>query len=222
MNVMLELRNISKQYRECNVLEGIDFTILQGTTVAVTGSSGAGKTTLLNIISLLDEPTAGDIFYFGKKVERNNYTSLRKAFISFVYQQHNLMPEFTVLENIEIIAKMKGSYDKDLIFDLLKKVDIFEYKDKKPSELSSGQKQRASIVRAIAAKPKILFADEPTGNLDPTSAEIASNLLISLAKEQNIAVFLITHNMEIAKKCDTILQIKEKKLALKLIEPTYV
>ena len=129
-----------------------------------------------------------------------------------MYQQHNLMPEFTILENISIIAKMKEVYNEELTLHLLEKIGIIEHKDKKPSELSGGQKQRASIIRAIACKPKILFADEPTGNLDPTSAEVSSNLLISLANEQNIAVFLITHNMEIAKKCNRILQIHEHQL----------
>ncbi len=122
------------------------------------------------------------------------------------------MPEFTVLENISIVAKMKGNYNEEHTLHLLENIGIIEHKDKKPSELSGGQKQRASIVRAIACKPKILFADEPTGNLDPFSADIASNLLVSLAREESIAVFLITHNVDIAKKCDTTLQIHQTQL----------
>ena len=187
---MLELRNVSKQYGNITILNAVNLTISQGSTTAIIGASGTGKTTLLNIASLLDVPTSGEVYYFGEKISQENYTKYRKKFISFVYQQHNLMPEFTILE----------------------KIGIIEHKDKKPFELSGGQKQRASIIRAIACKPKILFADEPTGNLDPTSAEVSSNLLISLANEQNIAVFLITHNMEIAKKCNRILQIHEHQL----------
>ena len=209
---MLELRNISKKYGNVTILDNTNLSIQQGSTTAIIGASGTGKTTLLNIASLLDIPTSGEVYYFGEKISQENYTQNRKKFISFVYQQHNLMPEFTVLENISIIAKMKEVYNEEFTLHLLKKIGIFEHKDKKPSELSGGQKQRASIVRAIACKPKILFADEPTGNLDPDSAEVSSNLLISLAVEQNIAVFLITHNMEIAKKCNQILQIHEYKL----------
>lgn len=209
---MLELRNISKQYGNVTILNNANLSLLQGSTTAIIGASGTGKTTLLNIASLLDVPTSGEVYYFGEKISQQHYTQNRKKFISFVYQQHNLMPEFTVLENISIVAKMKGVYNKELTLHILEKIGIIEHKDKKPSELSGGQKQRASIVRAIACKPKILFADEPTGNLDPASAEISSNLLISLAREQNIAVFLITHNMEIAKKCNRILQIHEHQL----------
>lgn len=209
---MLELRNISKKYGNVTILDNTNLLISQGSSIAIVGASGTGKTTLLNIASLLDVPTSGEIYYFGKKISQENYTQNRKKFISFVYQQHNLMPEFTVLENISIIAKMKEVYNEEHTLHLLEKIGIIEHKDKKPSELSGGQKQRASIVRAIACKPKILFADEPTGNLDPDSAEVSSNLLISLAVEQNIAVFLITHNMEIAKKCNQILQIHKHQL----------
>jgi lipoprotein-releasing system ATP-binding protein len=211
-NPMLELRNISKQYGNVTILDHTNLLISQGTSTAIIGASGTGKTTLLNIASLLDIPTSGEVYYFGEKICQEHYTQNRKKFISFVYQQHNLMPEFTVLENISIIAKMKGVYSEELTLHLLEKIGIIEHKNKKPSELSGGQKQRASIVRAIACKPQILFADEPTGNLDPQSAEVSSNLLISLAQEQNIAVFLITHNMEIAKKCNRILQIHEHQL----------
>lgn len=209
---MLELRNINKQYGNVTILNNTNLSLSQGSTTAIIGASGTGKTTLLNIASLLDVPTSGEIYYFGEKISQENYTQNRKKFISFVYQQHNLMPEFTVLENISIIAKMKEVYNEELTLHLLDKIGIIEHKDKKPSELSGGQKQRASIIRAIACKPKILFADEPTGNLDPDSAEISSNLLISLAAEQNIAVFLITHNIEIAKKCNQILQIHKHQL----------
>jgi len=212
LNPMLELRNISKQYGNVTILHNTNLLISQGSTTAIIGASGTGKTTLLNIASLLDVPTSGEVYYFGEKISQENYTKYRKKFISFVYQQHNLMPEFTILENISIIARMKEVYNEELTLHLLEKIGIIEHKDKKPSELSGGQKQRASIIRAIACKPKILFADEPTGNLDPTSAEVSSNLLISLANEQNIAVFLITHNMEIAKKCNRILQIHEHQL----------
>ena len=209
---MLELRNISKQYGDVTILHGTNLTLLQGSSTAIVGASGTGKTTLLNIASLLDIPTSGEIYYFGERVLQAEYTQKRKNFISFVYQQHNLMPEFTVLENISIVAKMKVNYNEEHTLHLLEKIGIIEHKDKKPSELSGGQKQRASIVRAIACKPKILFADEPTGNLDPFSADIASNLLVSLAREENIAVFLITHNVDIAKKCDTTLQIHQNQL----------
>jgi ABC-type lipoprotein export system ATPase subunit len=209
---MLKLQNISKRYQDITILENLHFELSAGETVSIVGASGTGKTTLLNIASLLDVPSSGEIFYFGKKVEPKNYTLYRRKHIGFVYQQHNLMPELTVFENIAIVAKLKNCFNKPLIDSILKEVGLEDHAHKKPSELSGGQKQRASIVRAIASKPNVLFADEPTGNLDPASAEVASNLLINLAKTQNIAVFLITHNLDIAKKCNKTFKVEEKKL----------
>ncbi|MDA0617268.1 MAG: ABC transporter ATP-binding protein [Proteobacteria bacterium] len=209
---MLKLQNISKQYQDVTILENLNFELSSGETVSIVGASGTGKTTLLNIASLLDVPSSGEVFYFGKKVEPKNYTLHRRKHIGFVYQQHNLMPELTVFENIAIVAKLKNCFNKPLIDSILKEVGLEEHAHKKPSELSGGQKQRASIVRAIASKPDVLFADEPTGNLDPASAEVASNLLINLAKTQNIVVFLITHNLDIAKKCNKTFKVEEKKL----------
>lgn len=207
MNI-LELKNITKTFGELTILNNVSFSMEAGKSVAIVGPSGTGKTTLLNTASLLDTPNSGEIFYFGKKIEENNYTKIRKKFVSYVYQQHNLMPEFTVLENISTIAKFKNAYNLPHIMELVKQIGIEDVIHKKPSEISGGQKQRASIVRAIAAKPQILFADEPTGNLDPKSANISSNLLISLAKNNGIGVFLITHNNEIAKKCDYIYKLE--------------
>jgi lipoprotein-releasing system ATP-binding protein len=209
---MLKLQNISKEYQSIKILENINFEIKKGESVAVIGASGTGKTTLLNIASLLDLPSSGDIYYFGNKVLQKDYTLFRKKYISFVYQQHNLMPEFTILENIKLIAKLKGYDNIDLIKTLLEQVGLLEHAQKKPAELSGGQKQRASIIRAIASKPQILFADEPTGNLDPESANIASDLLINLAHTQNIAVFLITHNIDIAKKCKHVFKVENKNI----------
>ncbi len=209
---MIKLHNISKKYQDIIILENLDFELNSGETVSIVGASGTGKTTLLNIASLLDVPSSGEIFYFNKKLESKEYTVHRRKHIGFVYQQHNLMPELTVFENIAIVAKLKNCFDKPLINSLLEEVGLKEHAHKKPSELSGGQKQRASIVRAIASKPDVLFADEPTGNLDPISAEVTSNLLINLAKTQNIAVFLITHNLDIAKKCNKMFKVEEKKL----------
>ena len=212
---MIHLKNITKTYQETTILQDVNLTINKGTTTSIIGASGTGKTTLLNIASLLDVPTTGEVYYFNKQPQTlKECTKLRRKHISFVYQQHNLMPEFTLVENITAISNMKGCYDEELTLTLLEKVGLLNHKDKKPSELSGGQKQRASIVRAICAKPDVLFADEPTGNLDPESAEISSNLLINLAKEQNIAVFLITHNHDIAKKCETIYEVKDKNLVM--------
>lgn len=209
---MLKLQNISKHYQDVTILENLNFELNAGEAIAIVGASGTGKTTLLNIASLLDTPSSGEVFYFNNKVEPKDYTKYRRKHIGFVYQQHNLMPELTVFENIAIIAKLKHCFDAKLINNLLSEVGLLEHAHKKPSELSGGQKQRASIVRAIASKPDILFADEPTGNLDPTSAEVSSNLLVNLAKTQNIALFLITHNLDIAKKCMKSFKVEDKKL----------
>ncbi|MFT4967963.1 MAG: ABC-type lipoprotein export system ATPase subunit [Candidatus Deianiraeaceae bacterium] len=209
---MLQLKKISKIYQNVTILENINFSLEKGQSVAIIGASGTGKTTLLNIASLLDTPSSGEIHYINKPILQKSYTQYRRKYISFVYQQHNLMPEFTVFENIAIIAKLKNCFNKDTILQNLTKVGLLEHAHKKPSELSGGQKQRASIVRAISSQSEILFADEPTGNLDPESAETCSNLLIDMAKEKNIAVFLITHNLDIAKKCNQIFKIENKSL----------
>lgn len=214
---MLKLENISQSFDGVSILENIDFELGQGESVAVVGPSGSGKTTLLNIASLLSCATSGKISYFNDEIpfSKNKFLELRKKYFSFVYQQHNLMQEFSILENIEIIAKIKNVFEKDLAISLLENVGLKDHIHKKPSQLSGGQKQRASIVRAICAKPKILFADEPTGNLDLESSNICADLLINLAKNHNVALFLITHNLEIAKKCDKIFQIENRKLVLR-------
>lgn len=185
-------------------MSNLSINMEYGQSVAVIGASGTGKTTLLNIASLLDIPTSGEITYFEKKIPLKEYTAFRRKNIAYVYQQHNLIQEFSVLENIKIIASLKNSYDERYAVELLKTVGLEDCIHKRPSELSGGQKQRASIVRAVASKSRILFADEPTGNLDPKSANISADLLISLAKNEGMAVFLITHNMEIAHKCDCV------------------
>ena len=201
---ILELKNVTKIFGDLTVLNGISFEMESGQSIAIVGPSGTGKTTLLNVASLLDTPSGGEICYFGQKLDVSEYLNIRRKFIGYVYQQHNLMGEFSVLENIEVIAKLKNAYDLPYIMNLIKEIGIEDIIHKKPSEISGGQKQRTSIVRAIASKPKILFADEPTGNLDPVSANIAADLLISLAKNHGIGIFLITHNLDIAKKCDYI------------------
>ena len=208
---MLELRNITKTY-DSIILSSINFMLEEGKSVAIVGSSGTGKTTLLNIASLLDVPTSGEIFYFKKKVEAKDYSEIRRNFISFVYQQHNLMPEFSIFENIKLVCEIKNSYNKNTVIKLLEEVGLTNVMHKTPDQLSGGQKQRASIVRAIACGSKIIFADEPTGNLDSYLADVSSNLLINLAKNQGIAIFLITHNNDIAKKCDAIFTIKDFNL----------
>lgn len=202
--IILELRNITKCFGDTTVLNDLSLNVKYGKSIAIIGASGMGKTTLLNIASLLDIPTSGDVTYYGEKIRPKDYTEFRRKNISYVYQQHNLMQEFSVLENIKIIASLKDVYDEQYVIKLLKAVNLDNCIYKKPSELSGGQKQRVSIVRAIASKSKILFADEPTGNLDPKSANISADLLISLAKDEGVAIFLITHNMEIAHKCDIV------------------
>lgn len=209
---MINIREVSKHFGSVSILENVNLEILQGQSCAVVGASGSGKTTLLNIASLLDKPSSGQVFYFEKPIAKAEFLQFRKKNIAFVYQQHNLLPEFSVLENIEIVAKLRGTFQKGEAESLLKKVGLASYVNAKIYTLSGGQKQRVAIVRAICAKPKIIFADEPTGNLDVDSATECLDLLFNIMCESGISLFLITHNLDIAKKCDLKKELKNKTL----------
>ncbi|MBO7257761.1 MAG: ABC transporter ATP-binding protein [Alphaproteobacteria bacterium] len=212
MNKVLELKNIQKIYGKgetsLSVLKDINFTISAGEVVALVGPSGSGKSTLLHVAGLLDAPTQGQIFIQGKSISKmsdNERTDLRKKNMGVVYQAHLLLPDFTALENVMMPQLIAGTDKKEAqkkALDLLDKVGLKNRATHRPGELSGGEQQRVAIARALANNPALLLADEPTGNLDPQTAENVFNLLMSLVRETGLSALIATHNPELANQMD--------------------
>lgn len=219
----LELKNINKSFfikkRELKILHDINLSLDSGQITALVGPSGSGKTTLLQIAALLDNPTSGKVI-FGKKClsdsSDKDRTEFRKKNIGFIYQDHNLLPEFTAIENI-IMPLLIQKIDKRNALkkgeEILEKINLKDKRDIFPYELSGGQQQRVSIARAIISKPKIIFADEPTGNLDSKNSENIFQIFYDFTKEFNINSLIVTHNMSLAKKMDQIIKIEDGKIS---------
>jgi lipoprotein-releasing system ATP-binding protein len=213
MNIKAESlnKNYHKKDSSCaNVLKNINLDIMSGQKIVLTGPSGAGKSTLIHILGLMDRPSSGKVYIDGIDCfsETNKYLrNTRKEKIGFVFQFHYLMPDFTVLENI-LIPVWK---DKDLklnqAHDLLKKAGIFDRKDHYISELSGGEQQRVAVVRALINSPRIIFADEPTGNLDRHTGLEIEDLLFSAANDIGATLVLVTHDEDLAGKMDKIIRI---------------
>ena len=221
-NSVLELHNVIKTYRQgrhvLEVLKGIDLTIKSGEITALVGQSGAGKSTLLQIAGLLDKPTSGRIFINGEniaKVGDDIRTSLRRDCIGFVYQYHNLLGDFSAVENVMmpmLIAGVKKREAQDKAAFLLDKLKLSHRLNHRPAELSGGEQQRVAIARALANSPKLLLADEPTGNLDPNTAEEVFDMLLSIIKETGLAALIATHNMELAARMNRQLKLADGKI----------
>lgn len=207
---ILELKGIIKNYRQgkqnLEVLSGVDLEIAPEEIIALVGQSGSGKSTLLQIAGLLDTPTAGKIIINGENVGKINddvRTSLRRDYIGFVYQYHNLLGDFNALENVMmpmLIAGKKKSEAKDRAIMLLEKMHLSHRLNHRPAELSGGEQQRVAIARALSNSPKLLLADEPTGNLDPNTAEDVFTILLNVIKETGLSALIATHNMELASR----------------------
>jgi lipoprotein-releasing system ATP-binding protein len=207
---ILELKGIIKNYRQgkqnLEVLSGVDLEIAPEEIIALVGQSGSGKSTLLQIAGLLDTPTAGKIIINGENVGKINddvRTSLRRDYIGFVYQYHNLLGDFNALENVMmpmLIAGKKNSEAKDRAIMLLEKMHLSHRLNHRPAELSGGEQQRVAIARALSNSPKLLLADEPTGNLDPNTAEDVFTILLNVIKETGLSALIATHNMELASR----------------------
>jgi lipoprotein-releasing system ATP-binding protein len=207
---ILELKGIIKNYRQgkqnLEVLSGVDLEIAPEEIIALVGQSGSGKSTLLQIAGLLDTPTAGKIIINCENVGKINddvRTSLRRDYIGFVYQYHNLLGDFNALENVMmpmLIAGKKKSEAKDRAIMLLEKMHLSHRLNHRPAELSGGEQQRVAIARALSNSPKLLLADEPTGNLDPNTAEDVFTILLNVIKETGLSALIATHNMELASR----------------------
>ena len=218
MKKILELEKVTKNFSQAGqkieIIKNADFTIKSSEFLSLIGTSGSGKTTILQICGMLDNPTSGAVIINGKNMAKANdelRTKVRKLNIGFIYQFHHLLPEFSALENVALPLLIQGvatveAYKKAQ--ETLDEVELGDRLDFKPSQLSGGQQQRVAIARAIVAKPKLILADEPTGNLDYELSKKIFELLQDLTKKHQIACLIVTHNLELAKKTDKILKIK--------------
>lgn len=225
MNKILELKNINKTYKgtseTLHILKDLDLAINEGEFVSIIGKSGSGKSTLLNVIGLLDSIDDGEIYIHGEKVDRNNHQKidfLKNRDIGFVFQFHYLLPEFTALENVMLPALLNNFNDKKNIEEKAKKildsVGLKERYNHKPSQLSGGEKQRVAIARALINDPKIILADEPTGNLDEETSNEIHNLFRKINRENNQTIIVVTHSRELANITDKRYSVKNGKLFL--------
>lgn len=217
---MLKAENIHKSYGSLEVLKGIDLIVKRGEVVSIVGASGAGKSTLLHILGTLDRPEQGALSLDEKNLtllKNNQLAQFRNLNIGFIFQFHNLLPEFTALENVcfpGFIAGKKKEQVMDKGRELMKILGLESRMDHKPSELSGGEQQRASVARALINNPQIVFADEPSGNLDSKNATELHNLFFRLRDEMGQAFVIVTHNQELAKMADRILEIKDGKILI--------
>ena len=224
MNNILEVKNINKIYGieiKNQVLYDVSFNIETGSFNSIIGQSGSGKSTLLNIIGTLDKPTTGDVIINGENVKNMNTDQLadyRNSMIGFVFQFHYLLPEFTALENVLIPYRIShGKVDKQTrqrAEELMDLVGLSSVKDNLATKMSGGQQQRTAIARALINQPKMILADEPTGNLDSDSTEMIYELLRKINQELQTTFIIITHDQRIAEKADRIIEIKDGKINL--------
>jgi len=217
--VVLQLRNVVKTFRQgdraLHILNGISAEICAGELVGLVGPSGAGKSTLLHIAGLLEGADSGEVIIDGQAASQlgdSARTALRRGTIGFVYQYHHLLPEFSALENIalpQMIAGVPKAEANARALELLAQVGLSERSDHRPARLSGGEQQRVAIARGLANRPAILLADEPTGNLDPHTAEGVFDVLIGLVKTAGLAGFIATHNPDLAKRMDRVLHLED-------------
>ena len=219
---VLRLESITRRYREgegqLEVFNGLNLSLRAGEIVALVGQSGAGKSSLLHIAGLLEAPTSGEIYIEGtaaSKLPDAERTRIRRGTIGFVYQAHHLLPEFDALENVILPQMIAGKSRKDAAVEatrLLSVLGLAARLSHRPAQLSGGEQQRVAIARALANKPKILLADEPTGNLDPRTAGGVFDALIAITRAQGLAALIATHNHDLATRMDRALVLHEGKL----------
>lgn len=220
---ILKVEALSKSYKngakEINVLKDISFMVEAGDSISIVGSSGSGKTTLLGLCAGLDEPTSGTIILNNVKLNALNEderAQIRNQFVGFVFQNFQLLSTLTAVENVMVPMELRGEKGaKNHATELLDRVGLKERIHHYPSQLSGGEQQRVAIARAFSNHPKILFADEPTGNLDEKSSKNVEDLLFEINKEQNTTLVLVTHNLELANKTNNIIKLKGGKIISK-------
>lgn len=220
---IIQLKNINKIYGnqvKTQVLHDLSLDIREGSFTSIIGQSGSGKSTLLNIVGTLDKPTSGEVIIDGKRTDgmrKNELAALRNKTIGFIFQFHYLLPEFTALENVLLPNNIMGKSSKETkarAEELMQLVGLEKVKNNLSSNMSGGQQQRTAIARALMNNPRIILADEPTGNLDSDSTENIYNLMRDINKKFGTTFVIITHDRRIAEKADRIIEIKDGRIAL--------
>ena len=218
--ILIEVTSLKKSYPVTNdirleVLKGLNLNILKEEIVAIVGKSGAGKSTLLHILGTLDKPESGKVLFECEDVflkKEKQIAEFRSRKIGFIFQFHHLLPEFTAIENVMIPSMISGTMDKARAEEVLTEVGLKNRLQHKPSELSGGEAQRVAIARALINSPKLVLADEPTGNLDSENADAVIDLIFDLRKKYKQTFVIVTHNEEFANKCDRIIKLHDGKV----------
>lgn len=220
MQSILDIKNVSKIYQSgqhsLTVLNDINFSIAKGETVAITGPSGSGKTTLLGLCAGLDRSSAGTVTLNGVQLDslsEDERAAVRNQYVGFIFQNFQLLPTLTALENVMVPLELRGEKNsKNHALELLAKVGLAERADHYPVQLSGGEQQRVSLARAFSNKPALLFADEPTGNLDAETSEKIIKLLFDLNKDAGTTLVIVTHDLDLAARTNRIIKIKGGQL----------
>jgi putative ABC transport system ATP-binding protein len=216
MNNILQVKHLTKTFissdKELTVLKDIDFAVEEGQGISIVGPSGSGKTTLLGLCAGLDQPTSGTISILDVEINRldeDDRAYVRNQYVGFIFQNFHLLPTINALENVMIPLELRGEEDiKIRAQDMLTRVGLKERMKHYPAQLSGGEQQRVAIARAFVSNPKILFADEPTGNLDEETADKITDLLFQINKEENTTLVLVTHNLRLAEHTGRILKLE--------------
>ena len=224
---VLSVRGLTRRYKSgdktLDVLRGVDLDVSPGEIVGLIGPSGSGKSSLLHAAGLLEHPDEGKILLQGREcgdLPERERTRIRLATMGFVYQAHHLLPEFTALDNValpQMIAGKSRKVARERAGGLLTDLGLGHRLEHQPAQMSGGEQQRGAIARALANKPRLLLADEPTGNLDPTTSTAVFDQLYALARSEGVAALVATHNLELAKHMDRVLALKDGKLETQVL-----
>jgi putative ABC transport system ATP-binding protein len=227
---ILQAENLTKTYRSADksltVLDGVSFSVSEGNSVAIIGPSGSGKTTLLGLCAGLDTATSGSVSVMGYKLnslDEDDRAYIRNQYVGFVFQNFQLLSTLTALENVMVPVELRGERNvTEKAKELLNRVGLGDRMHHYPSQLSGGEQQRVAIARAFVTNPRILFADEPTGNLDEDNARHVTDLLFNMNSEKGTTLVLVTHNIELAHKTQRVLKMRGGKLVEEIITPLSV
>lgn len=228
---IIQVKGLYKIYRlgeeRVNALNGIDFTIEKGEFCAIVGTSGSGKSTLLNMLAGLEKPTRGEVIVAGEHMEKkteNQLVAFRRKHVGFIFQSYDLLPSLTALENVALPLSFQGVEQEKRVkkaYQLLELVGLSKYKNHKPTQMSGGQQQRVGVARALVVQPEIIFADEPTGNLDSVTSKEMMSLMKEVVEKQKQTLVMVTHDNDLASYADKIIRIRDGKIGSVLDRETY-